>query len=350
MRILVVASGNPQFTAAHRTAAMRRLGHEVTALDTDPLLAGGSRIANWLCIRTMVGRTVATINRAVLDAAAERRFDLIWFDKPVWIRPATVRALRATGAMVISLMPDNPFGPRGDPGWRLFRAALPEYSAHVLANPASTPQYYDSGAKRVMLMPFGFEPTVHYPPPDGWDDSRRDVDVCFVGSPYDDRAGFLRTLWRDHGIAARIWGEPRPWRRAFDPESMAALHAGSAVYADAYREVIWRSRICLGFVTHSNLDSFAHRWFEITGAGGFLLAERTEDGLRSFADGREAVFFDGVAECAAQIRRYLPDQPARAAIARAGHARAVASGYDNDTRLRRVFDELFTSDLSAGHG
>jgi spore maturation protein CgeB len=202
------------------------------------------------------------------------------------------------------------------------------------------PHYREAGAGRVLLMPVPYEPTIHYPPPDGWDDSKRDIEVSFVGSPYGQRADFLRALWRDEGIAVRIWGEPGMWRKALDEAEMARFHAGRAVYNDDYRNIIWRSRINLGFVTHANLDSFAQRWFEISGAGGFLLAERTEDGLRSFDSGTEAAFFDGVAECAAQIRRYLPDQAARAAIARAGHARAVSSGYDNNARLGVVLGQL----------
>jgi len=340
MRILHIGSYAPNGTPLHRAAAMRRLRHDVTDLDIDPLLGRPSRIVAALRIRLLVGPVVSALNRRILSVAREKPFDLIWCDKPIWIRPATVRALRATGAAVISYMPDNPYGPRGDPGWRLFLKSVPHYSAHVVVNPAGMPHYRSAGAERVLLMPVPYEPTVHFPPPEGWDDSKRDVDVSFVGSPYGRRADFLRALWRDEGIAVRVWGEPGMWRRVFDAEEMARFHAGSAVYNDDYRKIIWRSRINLGFVTHANLDTFAQRWFEISGSAGFLLAERTDDGLRTFDSGREAAFFDGVAECAAQIRRYLPDAASRAAIARAGHARAVASGYDNDGRLRVVFDTL----------
>lgn len=340
MRILHVASYAPNGTPPHRAASMRRLGHDVVDFDLDPLLGRPSRLAAALRIRLLVGPTVNAVNQRLLEVARDSTFDLVWLDKPIWVRPGTVRALRASGAAAVSYMPDNPFGPRGDPGWRLYRAAVAEYSAHVIANPAGTQCYRDASAARVLLMPVPYEPTVHYPPPDGWSDADRDVPVSFVGSPHDERADFFRTLARDHDITVRVWGEPAAWASVFSAAEMAMFHAGSAVYHDDFRRIIWRSRINLGFVARANLDTFAQRWFEISGAGGFLLAERTEDGLRTFDSGSEAAFFGDVAECAAQIRRYLPDEVLRAAIARAGHARAVASGYDNDARLRVVFDAL----------
>jgi hypothetical protein len=340
LRILHVGSYAPNATPRFRAAAMRRIGHTVVDLDIDPLLGSPSRLAGALRIRLLMGPAISAVNRAVLAAARREPFDLIWFDKPVWIRSATVTALRATGAVVVSYMPDNPYGPRGDPGWRLFLAAVPRYSVHVLVNPAGAPHYRTAGAPHVFVMPVPYEPTVHYPPPDGWSDADRDIGVGFVGSPYGRRADFLRALWRRHGVVVRVMGEPGMWRRAFDAEEMARFHAGSAVYNDDYRAIIWRTRINLGFVTHANLDSYAQRWFEIAGSAGFLLADRTDEGLASFADGREAAFFRGVDECAAAIRRYLPDAAARETIARAGHARAVASGYDNDSRLRALFEKI----------
>ena len=96
-------------------------------------------------------------------------------------------------------------------------------------------------------------------------------------------------------------------------------------------------------MTHANRDTNARRWFEITACGGLLLAECTDDGLRTFDNGTEAVFFTGVDECARHIRRLLPDVRARESIARAGRVRAVSSGYDNDSRLAEVFKYISVS-------
>lgn len=339
MRILICTSFGAEGVARFRADAMERLGHDVTRLDTDALMPSLPRSANWLRIRTQMGPGVGAVNRALVAAAVGGLpYDVVWCDKPIYLRRATVRRLRATGAQVVSFNPDNPFGQRNDPGWGLFLKALPEYSVHVLNTAESVSDYLAAGARRAFAMPPFFEPSVHFPAPEGWSESDRDIDVSFIGSPYDDRPDFVRALWRDHGIRLRLWGSR--WDRVLTRDERAALWSGGPAYGESYRRLIWRSKLSLGFVTRANRDTYARRWFEIAGCGGCLLAERTEDGLASFADGEEALFFAGAEECAALIARYLPDAAARTRIARAGRRRAVESGYDTVSRMRVALREV----------
>ncbi len=130
-------------------------------------------------------------------------------------------------------------------------------------------------------------------------------------------------------------------------EAVAALYRGHGeLFRDAYREGIWKSKINLSFLTHANRDEFAHKSFEIAACEGFLLAERSEGHLQRFVEDEEAVFFSTIDECVEKIRRYLPDEAARRRIAAAGRARALRSGYNNDTqvglivaRMRQVLEQ-----------
>jgi len=54
----------------------------------------------------------------------------------------------------------------------------------------------------------------------------------------------------------------------------------------------------------------------------------------------EAVFFEGIDECVAKIRRYLPDETARARIAAAGHTRAQRDGYHNDRQVGLIVERI----------
>jgi spore maturation protein CgeB len=332
VRILVCTTLGSEGNARHRVTAMARLGHDVTEIDTDAILTTGSRVANWLRVRTQRGPSVDALNRRMVDAATSGPpFDVIWCDKPVLLRVDTVRRLRATGARVVSFNSDNPFGTRGDAGWGLFLKTIPEYDVHLVNTAACIDDYRQRGARHVFAMPPFFEPAVHFPPPEGWSEDDRDIDVSFVGSPYDDRPDFIRAPRRDFGITVRLFGAR--WDRVLTTEEQKLFQLGPASYGEDYRRLIWRSKISLGFVTHANCDTYARRWFEITGCGGFLLGEATADGRASFDDGEEAVFFTGAAECAEAIRRYLPDADARRRIAAAGHSRATTSGYDTQSRI-----------------
>lgn len=337
MRVLYVGDLAATSSSLYRRWAIERLGHEVGAFDTLPYLAAGGRLARAWRFRTLVDPSVSKANRMLLEQTADERPDLVWIDKGVMFSAQTIEALNALGCVTLSYNQDNPFGPRGDPGWRLFRRALPHYALHLVPRDSNLAEYRAAGARDVQMLRFAYEPSIHFPPPAGWSDAERRHEVVFIGAPYDGRAAFILELWRRHGIAVKLWGAAS-WGTALPEDARAALWQGSPLWVDDYRETLWRSRICLSFVTHSNCDDVAHRSFEIAACGGFLLAEDTARHRDHFTADREAVFFQSPADCAEKIRRFIDDEPARRLIAEAGHHRAVTEGYGTDDRIARVLD------------
>ncbi len=335
LRVLYVSNLVPDYYGEYRLGTLRRLGlGHVAALDSVAFsrLRG---VAGKLQFRLQAGPDIARLNHAVVQTAERERSNLLLCDKVLSLRPATLRALRRSGIVTVNYVNDNPFGPRNDPGWRLYRKAIPEYDLHAVPRSSSVADFRQHGAREVMEIRFTYEPTVHYAPPAGWNDSKRDRNVSFIGTPYDDRADFLTRLWRA-GVPVDVSGSRPHWQAALPPDAFAAVFRLGELKGAAYREAIWRSRINLAFVTHSNRDEVAHKSFEITACGGFLLAERTPEHQACFREDEEAVFFSDFDECRAKIDRYLNDEPARAAIAAAGQRRACTSGYDNDSVLRRL--------------
>jgi spore maturation protein CgeB len=124
------------------------------------------------------------------------------------------------------------------------------------------------------------------------------------------------------------------------PDVFKATFRDGELYRDDYRNAIWRSRINLSFLTHSNQDEFVHKSFEIAGCGGFLLAERSPGHLQRFREDEEAVFFSTFDELAEKIRRYLPDEAARQRIATAGNLRAARDGYHNDRQVGLIIERI----------
>jgi spore maturation protein CgeB len=336
MRILYVGASWPHGTALHRRAALVRLGHAVSAFDGEAIWQSGGRARRWLAMRTLRGAGVRAANRALADEAARGRYDLVWLDKPLFVTGETVQAIRRSGARTVQYNLDNPFGPRGDPGWRLLVAAIPDYDVHLVPRRSNLDDYRRAGARRVLYCPLAYEPSVHFPPDSTWSDAARPYAVTFIGAAYDDRPRFIAELRRRTGVDVRVWGAR--WGR--HTGVIGAGVAGGPVYGDAYRETIWRSRILLGLVTHANRDETAGRCFEVAACGGFLLAERTPGNLEYFAEDREAAYFSDVEECAARIHQYLADEPARAAIAATARARAEYGGYSNDARLAAALAEI----------
>jgi len=337
LKILYAAGLSPNDSSLYRLLALERLGHRVVplnAFDYQP----ANPLLNKVVYRLAAGPTVDRLNRDLLRLAEREKPDLVWTDKLLAMQPKTLLKLRAMGIPTVSYMIDNPFGIRQDPGWRLYMKDIPYYDLHVVQRDANIADYMQRGARDVIKIQTAYEPTLHFPPPEGWSDADRDREVSFVGTPYDRRGEFLTRLWMEFGLPVTVSGG-LVWKQHLTPEAVAAMYRGHGeLFREVYREAIWKSKINLSFLTHSNHDEFAHKSFEIAACGGFLLAERSEGHAQRFVEDEEAVFFSTIEECVEKIRRYLPDAPARARIAAAGRERAERSGYHNDRQVGLIVE------------
>ncbi|MEO6909989.1 MAG: glycosyltransferase [Edaphobacter sp.] len=336
MKILYAAGLSPNDSSLYRLWALERLGHQVIPFNTFDYQSGNPLIRK-IVHRITAGPAVDRLNRDLLRIAAAEKPDLLWTDKLLWMRPKTLDRMRAMGIATVSYMIDNPFGTRQDPGWRLYMRDIPHYDLHVVQRDKNILDYRQRGARDVIKIQTAYEPTIHFPPPAGWSDKDRDRGVSFVGTPYDDRAATLDKL-SQLGLPVVISGSRRSWERALTADAFTRIYREGELYRQQYREAIWRSKINLSFITHSNQDEFVHKSFEIAGCGGFLLAERSEGHLQRFREDEEAVFFSSFEELAEKIRRYLPDEEARRSIAAAGQGRALRDGYHNDHQVSLIID------------
>ena len=338
LKILYAAGLSPNDSSQYRLWALERLGHKVVSLNAYEYEARNA-LARKVFFRMQAGPWVARLNRDILAMAEHENPDVFWADKLLSLQPKTLEKLRAMGIVSVSYMIDNAFGPRRDPGWRLYMRDIPYFDLHVVQRDKNIADYRARGARDVIKIQTAYEPTVHFPPPDGWSDKNRDRGVSFIGTSYDDRPEFLTRLWKEFGFPVVISGDSQ-WKKRLTPEAAAALYTNSELYLKDYREGIWRSKINLSFLTHSNQDEFVHKSFEIAACQGFLLAERSPGHTARFVEDEEAVFFTGFDECVEKIRKYLPDEAARERIAAAGRARAVRDGYGNDAQVGAIVERV----------
>jgi hypothetical protein len=124
------------------------------------------------------------------------------------------------------------------------------------------------------------------------------------------------------------------------PAVRAGEGANGEIYEDRYAAVVAGSQIALGFLRELNPDQHTTRTFEIPAIGGFMLADRTEDHLEFFEEGKEAEYFSSDEEYRDKVGFYLASERARTRLAAAGHQRCITSGYSYDDRIRTVMREL----------
>lgn len=174
-------------------------------------------------------------------------------------------------------------------------------------------------------------------------------EVTFVGQSYGDRPWLIRRLEKA-GLPVETWGPGWPAGR-LDFDDMVATFAESRISLNLTAASNDPSvpRLVRGVLNRTyppalrwvgkGLDQIKGRTFEIPACGGFQLSSRVEDIESYFEVGREIALFSNGPELVEQVGRYLADEPARRAIAEAGHRRTVAE-HTYEHRFRAIFAEL----------
>jgi spore maturation protein CgeB len=168
------------------------------------------------------------------------------------------------------------------------------------------------------------------------------ADVGFVGTFEEDRAEKMLFL-AENGIKVRIWGNG--WKRWIGKHPNLLVE-GRPVYGLDYIKVLNATKINLCFLRKANRDLQTDRTMEIPACGAFMLAERTEEHLRLFEEGKEAEFFDvdNPKELLEKVKYYLTHEEERKKIAKAGRERCLKSGYSHHDRLKYMMEVLSEGD------
>ncbi|HWF78724.1 MAG TPA: glycosyltransferase [Caulobacteraceae bacterium] len=357
MKILFLGPIGEGQTSRMRMRALQRLGHEVVGVETVAPWGEASWLARQTQRRLGQGSIIDGINRAVLDAAAAFRPDLVWGEKQEYLRPETLETLRKGGAVRAHFTPDPYFSL----AWKRTRAmdaAIGHFDVLVYCKAYERADYEALG-KPLIYMPLGYCDEVHRPLPSddpqwacavgflgGWEPRRETLLGAVAGATPDlkIRGGywdFLHdgrwTLRRQIILGQLAGGEPFSIHK---DARLAAAWQGGEVYGDDYARALTGARIGLGFLRKVCPDQHTTRTFEIPACGGMLLADRTDEHRAFFEEGREAEFFGSEAELVDKARFYVANEAARAKIAAAGRARCQSGAYAYVERLRPVIGEI----------
>jgi spore maturation protein CgeB len=262
---------------------------------------------------------------------------VVWIDKGVMIRPRTLREARrlAPSAVLVSSAYDDMFARRNRGqyyAWGLKYYDIVFTNKSFNANCDELPAI---GARRVVMIDNSYIESQHYPIIVTKEERERlGADVGFIGTFEYERFGSMLYLAKK-GIPVRVWGN--------DWNSKVNLHPNLRVEGKPlvntkddllYTKGICSTRINLGFLRKMNRDRQTTRSIEIPACEGFMLAERTDEHLRLFAEGKEAEFFGSNEELLEKVRYYLDHETERAAIAAAGRKRCIEGGYGDMSRTR----------------
>jgi len=227
---------------------------------------------------------------------------------------------------------------------RHFELCVPHYDWVVTTKPFEVELYKAMKAKSIILVLQGFDRRFIEYRNDPNDNSAWSSDVCFVGHCENHYAARLKSAIETDS-QLRIWGPG--WRQYAKRNRWARAYiSGDGVWGEDYLRALANAKIALGLLSKRIPETTTTRSFEIPALGTFLLAERTDDHLALFDEGKEAEFFADDDELRSKIRFYLANGEARKRIAAAGRERCLHSGYASLTQLEVILARL----IEAGVG
>lgn len=311
------ALGHPRFSLLYRVC--HRFGHH---LDTEDA------------------------NRNLIDSVGRLKPRLVWIEKGTMIRPATLRRIKETPSppTVVSYSDDDMALRHNNTNDYVL--GLRYYDCVFTTKPLNCrPEELPAmGARRVVMVDKAFDPDTHFPIPLS-DDDRRDfgAECGFIGSFEAERAEAMLHLARN-GVPVRVWGNG--WAAMVGVHPNMTVENRPAVNTPAelrFTKAVAATRINLGFLRKLNRDTQTDRSVEIPACGGFMLAERSDDHRRLFAEDKEAVFFSSPEEMLEKVRYYLTNEAERLRIAAAGRARCLADDYSHAARVRFMLEQAFSA-------
>jgi spore maturation protein CgeB len=219
-------------------------------------------------------------------------------------------------------------------GWQ---RCISLYDLHVTTKSFNVAELPALGARDVFFVDNAFDPETHRSLDLGEAERRRfAADVGFVGTFEPERAETMLALARQ-GVRVTVHGGR--WER-FRGRHENLVIRGEVLDGLDYARAVNATKINLGFLRKAYRDLQTTRSIEIPACGGFLLAERTDEHRRLFAEGIEAEFFASFDELHAKIAHYLGHEEERRRVAAAGRRRCLTGGYSNAERLESVLRHL----------
>ncbi len=337
MRVLYVGHTYVGSNAQSLRRAFERLGHEVRTVAQDPwfaLYARRPHLRTWKKLGgSYLHRHVAAFQREVVRAAREFHPEILFAARALWLGPETLRDVRSAGASrLLHWHPDDYRNPAN--ATPEFLAAIPAYDACITPKTHNVPELREDGARRVVFMPYSWDPEVHRPA-----DPRPPVarTACFVGDRERERATLLRHLVVNR-IDLEVWG-PNWWKLApWDPlRRRCTLRVAPG---DAMARIFASARFSLGFLRRVNRDCHTARTFEIPACGGLMLTERSDEQRAFFEEDVEALYFEGAEELLEKIRVWGARPADLERIRAAALDRCRRSRYRYQDRVEDLLREL----------
>jgi glycosyltransferase involved in cell wall biosynthesis len=292
------------------------------------------RVAN----RVLRRLQVRELEGAVLRALNGFRPDVLVVHKGIGINASLIAHIREAGVPTVNVFPDCSPHAHG----KQLHDAIGCYDLVISNKPYHPPHWRSVYGynNRCVCVPHGYDPTVHYwpKPPDS---AKYDVALCgtWRAEYHQHMRAFAKALG-DDSVSVAIGGVGwEPYRNELPSHwELVGPRVGRT-----YGEFLRSARVALAPVTRELVirgvrqpgDEETTRTYELAAAQCFFIHQRTDFVSTVYDEATEVPFWSDGAEMAELVRRWLPDESGRRAMAARAHARAVPA-YSIPNRAAQV--------------
>lgn len=275
------------------------------------------------------------LNKQIIQKAEQSKLDLAFIVKGVNIKPRTLKKLSILGIKTISWSNDDMWGWHNRSLW--YTWGLKHYDLVVTqksynCNPNELPSL---GVKKLLFQNKAFDPRIHYPITE-CSKVKYKHDVVFVGTYEPVRLEYLLYL-AQNDIEIHVYG----WAKKMEFVHKNLIFHDLHLYGNDYAGVFSCSKICLNFLRRMSRDKQTSRSIEIPACGGFMLAERSDEHLQLFKEGKEAEFFDSEEEVLIKTKHYLANENERKQVIKAGRKRCITGNFSFDNRMKEIINQIY---------
>ena len=338
MKILSVgALSGLSNTCLHRNWALHKIAEQVDEVKTDV-----HPWSFWCKIRFHLFQLGLPVtipdnngeNKTICSLVSQNDYDIVWIDKGQTIFPETLQFIKKVSphSIIVSYSPDN-MALRHNQTQQYLKC-VPLYDFIVTNKSYIIEDLKKLGAQHVLFVNNIYEDSFHHPR----ELSEQDIqelggDVGFIGAWEKERCESICYL-ADHGIKVRVFGVGK-WAEYKNYSPNLTIEERQLLGED-YCKSLQAFKISLCFLRKMNYDQQTTRSVEIPACGGFLMAERTNEHVAMFEEGKEAEFFSSNQELLKKCRFYLVNEEERIQIVEKGILRCLNSGYSNYETLGKV--------------
>jgi len=322
--------------------AIKDLGHEVIPVDTEPKdvvnkqQRFGFRVRKKLFGPLDLGKA----NQSIIRLLKEHNVDVLWLDKALTIRPETLNVVRRVypKVTIVGYSPDDMMAKYSQS--QNFLKGISLYDIFFTTKSFNVNELQKLGCAKTVFIGNAYDPILHRPMVVTDEDRLKfGGPVGFIGAYERERAEAIFYL-AENSSPVRVWGPN--WDTKYKLRHPNVKIEGGPLWGKDYTRAINSFDIVLCFLRKISRDLQTTRSVEIPACGRFMVAERTEEHLQLFEEGKEAEFFSSNKELLDKVSYYLAHPEERKRIAVAGRERCLKNGYSNHDRLKWMLEKVIS--------